>query len=700
MVVGIAVLSAFVITRQMPDKYRAKGELTSGMLDLTLVSTDNVDGGAFPYYGIGPRYGQWIEMLSSDQVLSLLTYRLMLHDLERPEPFRRISEIQSRFGEEKIRSARNFFRQKLDDMEPLSPRDPEEFLDMISIMGYQPNRLDDALEIEIDQATEYLSVTFLLEKPELSAYAVNQLCEYFTKYFKQVEKKHVEDAIEYLSRLATTKKRTLDLYANTRLKTTYANQEKQFLDRVRKSFTEQHELELVMQEEQKTIRTLQRVLRSIDQILTDEDRKAWEKAISSRENEILRQEVRLGRVQKELLKRKANKIPEAELADSVNLIRNRIQRFIVSAAYPDPSVELESQDRIRHKSVIWVKLKESKLVARLVDERLKELKNQAGWQIYMSTKDEEMTHIQDDYIAVIGKLNQARLTALNPGNPVIQVSKASVPATPEPTQNAMLIALSGGISLGICIILIFLLEYVDVSIRTPYLLNRFTGLKPIGTLNLLNSQQLDLPEIFKGKQNDPSLETFKQHLRKIRFEIISSNAKTVLFTSTQPRVGKSSLLLALAYSLSLNHKKVLVIDSNIKDPDLTSVTFAKPTLEKFFSREISKTQLISHSGLSGVDVIGSAGNTSSPSELFDALEFRQLIHDLSNKYDYIFFEGPSLNAFPDTKELIQYTDKVVAVFSARSTIKQGDRESISFLKKLENQLLGAVLNYVSEKDMA
>ena len=76
-----------------------------------------------------------------------------------------------------------------------------------------------------------------------------------------------------------------------------------------------------------------------------------------------------------------------------------------------------------------------------------------------------------------------------------------------------------------------------------------------------------------------------------------------------------------------------------------------------------------------------------------------MINILLERYDYIFMEGASLNIYSDTKELVEYVDKVIAVFSSRSVIKQLDRESIDYLKKLNGKLMGGVLNGIEMKEL-
>jgi Mrp family chromosome partitioning ATPase len=73
---------------------------------------------------------------------------------------------------------------------------------------------------------------------------------------------------------------------------------------------------------------------------------------------------------------------------------------------------------------------------------------------------------------------------------------------------------------------------------------------------------------------------------------------------------------------------------------------------------------------------------------------------LTSYFDYIFLEGPPLNDFSDSKELAQYVEGVIAVFSAQDVIKQIDRQSISFFKEdLNGKFCGSILNMVDLKNV-
>ena len=68
-------------------------------------------------------------------------------------------------------------------------------------------------------------------------------------------------------------------------------------------------------------------------------------------------------------------------------------------------------------------------------------------------------------------------------------------------------------------------------------------------------------------------------------------------------------------------------------------------------------------------------------------------------YDYILMESASMNQYPDTKELSEFVDVVLPIFSADSIIKRVDKESIDYLKSLNGKLMPSVLNKVDESDL-
>ncbi|MBS1565020.1 MAG: hypothetical protein JST39_11565, partial [Bacteroidetes bacterium] len=193
-------------------------------------------------------------------------------------------------------------------------------------------------------------------------------------------------------------------------------------------------------------------------------------------------------------------------------------------------------------------------------------------------------------------------------------------------------------------------------------------------------------------------------LRKLRYEIETSNKKVLLFTSTQPGEGKTVIMEALSHSFSLSKKKVLLVDTNFSNNALTRVFEAKPVLEQINldndRNAVEKfTSATSMTRIPYVDIIGCKEGHYSPSEILPKNNLLEHIHQVAGGYDYILMEGAALNQHADSKELSKYADGIIAVFSATTSLREADKESIKFLKDTHEKLLGAVLNKVDQDNI-
>ena len=262
------------------------------------------------------------------------------------------------------------------------------------------------------------------------------------------------------------------------------------------------------------------------------------------------------------------------------------------------------------------------------------------------------------------------------------------------------------------IAIIIFLTYLDSSVRTPVIFSKNVNLKLISLVNFMNLKNKSITEVIANTAPAADIEerkrnnVFRESLRKLRYEIEISGKKTFLFTSTKKGQGKTTLIQALAYSMSLSKKKVLIIDTNFCNNDLTVQLNAEPVLEKIIPYKSDSKALVEQVkvfskdlGLGTVYAIGSEGGDYTPSEILPRENLLHHLQALTSDFDYIFLEGPPLNDFSDSKELAQYVDGVIAVFSAQDVIKQIDKQSLTFYKELNGKFVGSILNMVDLKNI-
>src|SRR5688572_3430526 len=261
-----------------------------------------------------------------------------------------------------------------------------------------------------------------------------------------------------------------------------------------------------------------------------------------------------------------------------------------------------------------------------------------------------------------------------------------------------------------------------------------TGLTNIGSVNRLKEKDFNLREVFNDRNSNKEYEMFSHFLRKLRYEVQNTDGKVFLITSTQVKAGKSFLIVSLSYALSLVHAKVLIVDTNFRHNSLTKALLPRMDSRKLLKkgiiddddddelmleeRNLARDEeeendnlpvpsssgekniarnLINRTKYPGVDIIGNVGANDSPSEIMAGRDFKEMIQNLSERYDCVIMEGPALNDYSDSKELIDFADKVIPVFSAGASFSHRDRESIKYFKSINGKLMGTVLNKVQFK---
>jgi Mrp family chromosome partitioning ATPase len=255
-------------------------------------------------------------------------------------------------------------------------------------------------------------------------------------------------------------------------------------------------------------------------------------------------------------------------------------------------------------------------------------------------------------------------------------------------------------SLLLSVFFIILLEYIDNSIKTPYIFSKEVGLPLLGVINQVNLKKESLQQLLvQGQETEKVNPEFKDLLKKIRYEMDKKNSKLFLFTSNKPGEGKTTIITALSMVLASINKRILLIDTNFSHNSLTQLFGSTLALEDFGNLDFDEhyeviNKMIGKTSNKNIDIIGCKGGNYSPSEIFLKRGFFNALGKLTVYYDYIFLEGANLNQYADTKELAEFSDSVISVFSAKSIIKQSDINSITFLKELKESFGGAILNNV------
>lgn len=150
-------------------------------------------------------------------------------------------------------------------------------------------------------------------------------------------------------------------------------------------------------------------------------------------------------------------------------------------------------------------------------------------------------------------------------------------------------------------------------------------------------------------------ESYKKARTNIAYLIVKKAAKSEGKTITAVNIA-----IALAQQVDT---KVLIIDCDLRRPRVQSVLeiSVDKGITNYLNFECEISDIIYNSKMDNLDAICCGTIPPNPSELLASDNMKDLIKELSNKYDYIIFDTPTIGVVIDALPIIKQTDGVVMV---------------------------------------
>jgi polysaccharide biosynthesis transport protein len=736
----IAVICAYFLISEIGDRYRSTAQIATGFTQDDAVKLNETP--ATPY-DVTTNFTNIIESMHSVPVLSLVSYRLVIHDLEDEKPFRSFDDSKEKdivIDDKTLAKALVSFKEKLKSIKTLNLYDAEDqqLFAILKGYGYDRETLVKDLKIQrVGENSDFISVDYLSENPFLSALTVNVVCQEFIRYNKTLKTDRSSESIEVLKTMVDDKKRVLDektaALNQFRINNNVFTQDAETKNKVALIT----DYELNRDREASTINRLEFSIRKIESTIEVKS-KALGKANQQETMLVNQRIIELRRQMNELMASNSesakNRLPQ--IRDELSLETSRLEALSANERAEQEFAQLEKE---RDNLKMDLQIAKSNLSS--YDQSLRKLKSDvagsASKQVTTTDLDREVELASAEYMSAQEKYNSAKNKSMVIGSSIRQILEGQPSYEPESSQATLILALSGGGGFLLSLIGVLAFEFMDSNIRVAPRLEQMTGLNNIGSVNFLKDKDFNLREVFTDRNSNKEYEMFSHFLRKLRYEIQSSNSKVFLITSTHVKTGKSFLIVSLSYALSLVHAKVLIIDTNFRHNSLTKALLPRMDTRKLLKKGIidddddddlmleennfdnteegdeenrlpAKTNpgerdltrnLINRTKFPGVDIIGNVGANDSPSEVMAGRDFKEMIKNLSSRYDCVLMEGPAMNDYSDSKELIDYADKVIPVFAADSSISHHDKDSIKYFKSINGKLMGTVLNKVQFKHL-
>jgi polysaccharide biosynthesis transport protein len=227
-------------------------------------------------------------------------------------------------------------------------------------------------------------------------------------------------------------------------------------------------------------------------------------------------------------------------------------------------------------------------------------------------------------------------------NTLIVVEQAELPTSPFGPGKGLLIMLAAGIGFILAAGAVYLMDFIDDTLKTPEDLIRTTGLPVIGFISETRNHEDGKNELYVSKYpRSPIAEAYRSLRANIQFLGDGNPIKTILVTSVNVNAGKSTVAANLSAVLAQGEKDVILVDADLRRPRVHELV---RTTNDYGLTDIYKGRLNITEALKPLEekfsVIVSGNSSTHPAELLASNRMDHILSQLEDMSDYVIIDSP------------------------------------------------------------
>jgi tyrosine-protein kinase Etk/Wzc len=280
------------------------------------------------------------------------------------------------------------------------------------------------------------------------------------------------------------------------------------------------------------------------------------------------------------------------------------------------------------------------------------------------------------------------LLATQPDASIIDSPNYDPNATkPKPMLIYLCAIIFGGL---VPVVLLFVKEIINVKVEHVDDLSSFNEIKILGELCHINKKESIR---ITNDAHSSVTELFRYIRNTINGNYTNYSNQVLLVTSCIQNEGKTFTAINLGLSLSSISKKTIILEFDLRKPDLLKSLKIKPSIgisDYLNSDDVSVDSIIQASNISpDLFVIGAGTICNNPGELILDPKIGDLFIALRKRFDYIIIDTSPIGMVADALTLSPYTDSSIFVVRYNHTQKSHLKilKDIVENKKLKNPML-------------
>ncbi|HNQ72183.1 MAG TPA: polysaccharide biosynthesis tyrosine autokinase [Verrucomicrobiota bacterium] len=262
------------------------------------------------------------------------------------------------------------------------------------------------------------------------------------------------------------------------------------------------------------------------------------------------------------------------------------------------------------------------------------------------------------------------------------------PVRPNKTLNIIL-----GVVIGLVVGvgLAFFIEYLDTSVKTIDDVERLLQSPVLGVI------PQNVGYLIEEGAESPHAEAYRVLRTNLLFARKDEKLNSIAVVSAGAGEGKSTTVLNLATVFAQSGQRVIIVDSDLRRPTLHKILRVTNNLglTNYLLKQNSLTDVIQTTSLDKLDFLASGKLPSSSLGILSSNQMKDLINELKQRYDFVFFDSPPIMGVSDASILASEVDITIQVIQYRRYPQPMNIRAKQLIEKVGGNLVGIVLNNIN-----
>ena len=317
----------------------------------------------------------------------------------------------------------------------------------------------------------------------------------------------------------------------------------------------------------------------------------------------------------------------------------------------------------------------------------------ADTQVQITALETKLADLQGIYSDLLANTESGAI------NTISVIEEAYKPVVPIGPNKPLIVLLSAAVGLGLAVLAAYVLEYMDDTVKAPEEVEELTSVPVIGYLSELDIE--DVGALYAADNpRHPSVEEMRTLRTNLEFAGVDQPLKTLLVTSTEMEIGKTSVAANLAIVMSQAEKKVILVDADLRRPNVHNFYGFqnKVGISDVFRGEYDLEGVFKPWPAGEVTVITAGDLPPNPSELLGSKRMSQILEKLGSEADLVIIDGPPF-VVADAPVLASKVDGVLLIVRLGHTRKPSILSLMEQINRSGAKVIGVALNRIPARSI-